>query len=1080
MADDGFRPPPGWSTATGGMSQLFETTDWSATPLGAASGWSPALKLAVGMMLASAFPMALRWGSEFVLLYNDAYRPILGDKHPWALGRPAREAWAEVWEQIEPAHRAILSAQAPAIFADDMLLRIQRRGSTWEDAHFTLGYSAIEDPTAANGVGGILVTAVEITSRVAEQEAQRVSEERYQLALEAGGGIGTWDWDIVKDRVVANSRFAELYSVDPALAAEGVPVSAFVHGIHPEDRERVNAEIVRSIESRSDFSSEYRLLKRNGEIVWVFARGRPHYAHGKAVRFPGATVDISERKRIEEALQENRSFLDEILKSSGEAFYAVDGQGQTTLCNQAFLKVLGFASEGDVIGRKLHDLIHHSHPNGAPYPKDECPIYVCAKTAKSAHVDHEYFFRLNGDAFPVEYWVTPIFRGDVHRGAICTFIDITERKAAEAELARSEAEFRTFAQAMPNHVWASLADGRLNWFNDRVYEYSGRGHGSLDGAGWVDIVHPDDRAVAADRWSAALASGETYQTEFRLRRFDGIYRWHLARAIPIRTRSGTIERWIGTNTDIEDERQVSRALAALNATLEQRVTEQAAERDRLWQTSRDLLGVIDQHGIIRAANPAWTEILGWRPSELVGKQHLRFVHAEDQQASEQAFQQARHTPLPVFESRHVHKDGSFRWISWIASVENGLIYATGRHITAEKQAAVELLAAQEALRQSQKMEAVGQLTGGIAHDFNNMLAVVVGSLELLGRRLAGGDARAQRYLEAAADGARRASLLTQRLLAFSRQQPLQPEAVDVNKVVAGMSDLLRHSIGAEIRLETVLAGGLWRSFADPNQLENIVLNLALNSRDAMPEGGRLTIETQNAHLDDRYASGHPGTVAGQYVLIAVTDTGSGMSREVIDKAFDPFFTTKAVGKGTGLGLSQVYGFVKQSGGHVKIYSEMGQGTTIKIYLPRLVGASAGSADAPDFDRSLPLGDAREVILVVEDETAVRRFSVDALNELGYRVLEAEGAVGALRLLDAHPEIMLLFTDVVMPDVNGAKLADEVRRRRPDLKILFTTGYTRNAIVHNGVLDPGVDMIGKPFTLDALATKIRSVLETPNA
>ena len=290
-----------------------------------------------------------------------------------------------------------------------------------------------------------------------------------------------------------------------------------------------------------------------------------------------------------------------------------------------------------------------------------------------------------------------------------------------------------------------------------------------------------------------------------------------------------------------------------------------------------------------------------------------------------------------------------------------------------------------------------------------------------------------------------------------------------------MSDLLRRSIGADVRLETVLAGGLWRTHADPNQLENVILNLAVNARDAMPEGGRLTIETQNAHLDERYVAAHPGMLAGQYVLIAVTDTGTGMPEAVIEKAFDPFFTTKPVGKGTGLGLSQVYGFIKQSGGHVKIYSEVGQGTTIKIYLPRLLGSAdkdASETPAP----TLLLGDPREVVLVVEDEPAVRRFSVDALEELGYRVLEADGAEAALRLLDDHPEIVLLFTDVVMPNVNGAKLAQEARRRRADLKVLFTTGYTRNAVVHNGVLDPGVEMISKPFTLDALAAKVRHILE----
>jgi CheY-like chemotaxis protein len=292
-----------------------------------------------------------------------------------------------------------------------------------------------------------------------------------------------------------------------------------------------------------------------------------------------------------------------------------------------------------------------------------------------------------------------------------------------------------------------------------------------------------------------------------------------------------------------------------------------------------------------------------------------------------------------------------------------------------------------------------------------------------------------------------------------------------------MSELIRGALGSDIRFETVLAAGGWRTHADPNQLENVLLNLAVNARDAMPDGGRLTVETQNAHIDARYAAAHVGVPAGQYVLIAVSDTGAGMSQEVIERAFDPFFTTKEVGKGTGLGLSQVYGFVKQSGGHVAIYSELGQGTTVKVYLPRLVGAEDESA-AVKAASELPLGSAQEVILVVEDEPAVRQFSVDALTELGYRVLEADGAASALRLLDAHPEIELLFTDVVMPDVNGRKLADDALRRRPELKVLFTTGYTRNAVVHNGVLDAGVKLIGKPFTVEELAVKIRELLETP--
>ena len=387
----------------------------------------------------------------------------------------------------------------------------------------------------------------------------------------------------------------------------------------------------------------------------------------------------------------------------------------------------------------------------------------------------------------------------------------------------------------------------------------------------------------------------------------------------------------------------------------------------------------------------------------------------------------------------------------------------------------DLLATEEALRQSRKMEAVGQLTGGIAHDFNNMLAVVMGSLELLARRMATDDARAKRYIDAATEGAKRAANLTQRLLAFSRQQPLQPEPIDVNRLVTGMSDLLMHSLGGAVQLETVLAGGLWPVHADPNQLENVVLNLAINGRDAMPGGGKMTVETQNAHLDSRYAAEEIGIAPGQYVLIAVTDTGTGMPQEVIDKAFDPFFTTKGVGKGTGLGLSQVYGFIKQSGGHVRIYSEIGQGSTVKLYLPRLVGHKL-SSNAADADVDIPLGERHELILVVEDEPAVRQFSSDALTELGYRVLEAESAKVALQLLDANPEIALIFTDIVMPEMNGAKLAELARKKRPDVPILFTTGYTRNAVVHNGVVDAGVELIGKPYTIEELAARVRTVLD----
>ena len=389
------------------------------------------------------------------------------------------------------------------------------------------------------------------------------------------------------------------------------------------------------------------------------------------------------------------------------------------------------------------------------------------------------------------------------------------------------------------------------------------------------------------------------------------------------------------------------------------------------------------------------------------------------------------------------------------------------------QAVAEQAKAEAALRQSQKMEAIGQLTGGIAHDFNNMLGVVIGGLDLLQRRLQRGDTDVGRYIDGAMEGAERAAALTQRLLAFSRQQPLAPAAIDSNRLVADMSELLTRTLGETITVETVLAEDLWKAKADPSQLENVVLNLAVNARDAMPEGGRLLIETCNIEVDADHAI-DAEIESGQYVMLAVSDTGMGMTPEVIAKAFDPFFTTKPLGKGTGLGLSQVFGFVRQSGGQVRIYSEVGHGTTFKIYLPRFWGAETPARlKAAAQPRG---GEAHEVILVVEDEQRVRNYSVEALRELGYSVVHAANGAQALEIIRSGQAIDLLFTDIVMPEMTGRQLADQAIALRPGLKLIYTTGYTRNAVVHGGVIDPGVNFLAKPFGIRQLGGLVRAVLD----
>jgi len=387
----------------------------------------------------------------------------------------------------------------------------------------------------------------------------------------------------------------------------------------------------------------------------------------------------------------------------------------------------------------------------------------------------------------------------------------------------------------------------------------------------------------------------------------------------------------------------------------------------------------------------------------------------------------------------------------------------------------QLRAKEAALRQSQKMEAIGQLTGGIAHDFNNLLQVIVGNLDTILRNVSDDTPRLKRAANNGLIGARRAAALTQRLLAFSRRQPLDAKPLNVNSLVTSLSDMVHRTLGEPIAIETVLAAGLWQVEADANELEAAILNLAVNARDAMPEGGRLTIETANAHIDEAYAANYAEIVAGQYVCISVSDTGKGMDQETVAKAFEPFFTTKPVGQGTGLGLSQVYGFVKQSGGHVKIYSEVGHGTTVKIYLPRL--AVEVTVTEEQIETAIPDGDGKETILVLEDDDDVRIYSVEILRELGYRVIEAHDGPSALRLLERQTRVDLLFSDVVLPGgLTGAQVAEQARRIRPQLKILFTTGYARNAIIHHGRLDKGVVLITKPFSSADLAVKIRDVLD----
>jgi len=670
--------------------------------------------------------------------------------------------------------------------------------------------------------------------------------------------------------------------------------------------------------------------------------------------------------------------------------------------------------------------------------------------------------------------------------------NVTQDHEANIALREREAELARVQEI--GSIGGLEVDLRTGFRNRRSPEYL-RIHGLPADAinetheQWVARVHPEDREATERKFIEAVKSGaREYGVQYRIvRPNDGALRWISVKAIIERDEAGKPLRLVGAHTDVTEEiqareallrseeeaRQLALKLAELNATLAQRVREKTRERDRIWSVSRDLLMVADYSGAWRTVNPAWTQVLGWSESDLLDRTSRWLEHPDDQAKTMAEVEKLASGQQTVrFENRLRHKDGSYRWLSWTAVPDEELIYCLARDVTEEKAAAERLKATEEALRQSQKMEAVGQLTGGIAHDFNNLLTGIVGSLDLMQTRLGQGRTESlPRYIDAAMTSANRAAALTHRLLAFARRQPLVPKPVDANALVASLEDLLRRTIGEKLHLEIAAVSDLWSTLCDPNQLESALLNLAINARDAMPDGGRLSIATRNVHVGTITAD-TPALTPGDYICIAVTDTGTGMTPEVLARAFDPFFTTKPIGQGTGLGLSMIYGFARQSNGHVSIDSRVGLGTTVNLYLPRFEGTASEAVTGSQRDEHRSAG---ETVLVVEDEPVVRSVVVEMLQDEGYRVLEAVDGPSGLAALRGEPVIDLLVTDVGLPGMNGRQLADQARETRPDLKILFITGYAESVAMAEGFLLPGMEMITKPFDLDVLSRRIRTMV-----
>jgi len=908
------------------------------------------------------------------------------------------------------------------------------------------------------------------------------------MALAAGAIIGTWFWDVAQDSLTVDDALALAHGLDPALARTELRLERVVSAVHPDDRAGLAEAIAEAVRRGGRYAHQYRTRGADGAYRWIEAIGRVDLdAHGQAVGFPGVLIDIDERRRIEAERDQAQTLLRSFVEAAPGVVYAKDRQGRMLIGNRGTTELIGLPPE-IYVGRTDAELLGDPAQAAIVMATDERVM----ASGRTEQLEEEVSFPDGRRA----HWLStksPLRDADgVVVGLVGTSLDITDRKAAEARHLEVEERYRLAARATNDAIWDwRISDGQVIW-NEALTTLFGHALSETSAQWWLDHIHPDDRArVDRDIHAVIDGGGTAWNSEYRFRRADGSFASVLDRGTVLRGGVGEPLRMIGAMLDLTVRQAAEAALA------------QSEERLRFATEAGDM-GFWDVD-LVRDALiwPARTKAMfGISPEVAVSMRDFHDgLHPDDRAATLAAFAAAAdpaRRALYDVEYRTVGKEDGV--VRWVAAKGRGhfegdrcvRVVGVAIEITARKLADARLqelnehlesrvleevaqrTRAEDALRQSQKMEAVGQLTGGIAHDFNNMLATVIGPLDLLAMRMGDSDPRAKRYIDMAIEGATRAAQLTQRLLAFSRQQPLQPVPLDVNRLVAGMSDLLVHSLGSSIRLETVLAAQVWCTFADANQLENVILNLAVNARDALPGGGRLVVETANCTIaaDDGAAAAE--IPEGEYVRITVADNGSGMPPEVIAKAFDPFFTTKKVGQGTGLGLSQVYGFVKQSAGHVNIDSTPGQGTTVTLYLPRRRVDVAPSPPAGREDNRA-LSGGRELVLVVEDEPGVRQFSVEALTELGYPVLAAEGAATALTLLDRHPDIALLFTDVVMPEVNGRQLADEALRRRPALKVLFTTGYSRNALENDGVLDPDVHLIGKPFTLEELALRVRAVL-----
>lgn len=953
-----------------GAEALIRGKDWSQSPLGPAGNWSPVLRSYLATVLAAKQPMFVVWGRELSFFYNDAYAPILGAKHPNAMGRPFSEVWSDIWPQFKPIVDRTLADDAQVF--EDLPIPMMRNGYP-ETPYFSFSYTPLRDET--NAIAGLFCAATETTAKVAaEREAAAERNRLRQLFEQAPGFMVVLRGPSLVFEMM-NTAFLQLVGhrdmigkpvrdALPEVEGQGffetldhayATVEVFVGR---QLRVQLQRQPAAPLETRYvDFVFQP-IVDAAGVVTGIFVEGSDVTDTWEAQQALRRERDVSHAARMQaDALASERSA---ILAQLAEGVIVTDAAGAITFVNDAASRIHGVA-DLQIAPESYATRYNLYTEQGEVFPASELPLARAVLRDEVVTNERWVIKRPDGTRVVAVGSARPLRGLDGAKlGAVLTLRDETARVTAEADL-------HELNETLENRVTTALAERNLLATLVETTD------------AFIQVLDLDYRILAVNR----ACSDE----------FDRVY----------------------------------------------------GVRPKLGDTYPDLLA-------------AW-------PGELAAAQGLwSRAFAGEQFTVIEPFGDATRD-RPVYEIKfNTLRD------------EHGAIigaYQFFYDVTERLRDQERLSQAEEQLRQSQKMEAVGQLTGGIAHDFNNLLQGITGSLEVVQRRVAQGRTEGlDRFISGAVTSANRAAALTHRLLAFSRRQPLDPKPVAANPLLASMEDLLRRTLGDVIDLELVLDDGLWLTLSDANQLENAVLNLAINARDAMPSGGRLTISTSNVDVG---RDGDRNMKAGPYIRISVKDEGTGMPPEVVDRAFEPFFTTKPIGEGTGLGLSMIYGFLRQSEGYAQICSEVGQGTTVHLYLPRYTGAAtvAQPAAPPDTD---PPDAHGEVIVVVEDDPVVRGLIVETLNDLGYCALQARDGSSGLALLEATGRVDLLITDIGLPGLDGRLVAEAARGLHPEVNVLFITGYAENGSVTAGFLGPGMSLLTKPFAMDVLASRIRTIVE----